>query len=334
VKVEVAAVPSGTEDLPAMTQEKEKLEVQMSSNRRRMTEDGGPRTNLKSKVVRGKQKGTENEVTKVQKAKLRNASYSALRAMKDKSRMKLNRSFDCVPTCRDFAQDDKVSCEDCEYSTVAVGKGGMFLTCDHAKSGQRLIVNADDSCAKFVRSRDLLRPHLVRALAEGAKLIPLTQGHFAIVDASDFEWLNQYKWHVKKDKNKYYAESQKNGKNIKMHRLITCAPEHLFVDHRDHNGLNNRRWNLRLCTRAENMHNQRPQQGGTSKYKGVCRNKRARKYVSQIGMNGTRKTIGYFDDEIEAAISYDLKAMELFGEFGYLNFPALMRRYKLLNSGP
>jgi len=303
----------------------------MKKNRGLMTEDGGRRaenggiSKIKVPVVARPRRDR-------QKAKLRNASQAVL-----------SRSFDCVPTCRDFAQDDKSafdgglamrkgSCEDCEYSTLAVGKGVMFLTCDHTKIGQRLIVNADDRCEKFVRSRDLLRPHLVRALAEGAKLIPLTQGHFAIVDAADFERLNQYKWHVKKDRNKYYAESQKNGKNIKMHRLITGAPEHLFVDHRDHNGLNNRRWNLRLCTRAENMHNQRPQQGGTSKYKGVFWNKRARKYVSQIGMSGNRKTIGYFDDEIEAAISYDLKAMELFGEFGYLNFPALMRRYEIVNS--
>ncbi len=225
-------------------------------------------------------------------------------------------------------------CEDCEYSTAAVWKGEMVFTCDHAKSGQRLIVNADDMCEKFVRSRDLIPPHLVQALAEGAKLIPLTQGHFAIVDAADYEWLNQYKWHVKKDKNRYYAESQENRKIIKMHRLITGAPDHLVVDHRDHNGLNNRRWNLRLCSHAENIRNQRPQKGGTSKYKGVCRHKHVRKYVSQIGMNGTRKTIGYFDDEIEAAISYDLKAMEVFGEFAYLNFPALMRRYEIVNSEP
>jgi len=57
-----------------------------------------------------------------------------------------------------------------------------------------------------------------------------------------------------------------------------------------------------------------------------------RKCTSQIGINGKRKTIGYFDDEVEAAVSYDLRAMEVLGEFAYFNFTELMQRYKLLNS--
>jgi len=210
----------------------------------------------------------------------------------------------------------------------------LVLICSRKKGGRRQwqAVGADEFCDNFKRSREIVSPALAAALAEGAKLVPLSKGKFAVVDAADFEWLSQYKWHVKEHKHTSYAETQKNGKLIKMHRLITGAPAHLFVDHRDLNGLNNRRSNLRLCTRAENIHNQRPRKGGTSRYKGVYWNKRSRKFVAQISMNGKKTSIGYFHDEIEAAIAYDLKAMELFGEFAYLNFPELMRRYKLVVS--
>jgi len=221
-------------------------------------------------------------------------------------------------------------CEDCEHSRSLNGLGAAVLICSRKKGARRQwqAVAADDWCDNFKRAREILPPDLAEALAEGAKLIPLTQGKFAIVDAADYEWLNQYKWHVKKHKHTSYARTQKNGKSIRMHRLITSAPPHLFVDHRDLNGLNNRRSNLRLCTRAENIHNQGPRKGGTSKYKGVYLKKLVRKFVAQISINGKKPTIGCFDNEIEAAVAYDIKAMELFGEFAYLNFPDLMQRYR------
>jgi len=168
------------------------------------------------------------------------------------------------------------------YSTPARGLGIVVLTCDRKDPANRLIVGSDDSCANFRRSRELLSPALAKALAEGAKLIPLTQGKFAIVDAEDYEWLNQYKWHTDKAQNTYYAVSQKNRKTIKMHRLITGAPKGLFVDHRDHNGFNNRRDNLRLCTNQENQQNKQPMCGKTSKYKGVHRCKTRKIFRAKI----------------------------------------------------
>ena len=199
----------------------------------------------------------------------------------------------------------------------------MVLICSRRKAARRQwqAVSADDSCDNFKRAREILPPEHAAALAEGAKLIPLTQGKFAIVDAADYEWLSQYKWFVKKRKNTSYAESKKKGKTVKMHRLITGAPPHLFVDHIDNNGLNNRRSNLRLCTQQQNIYNQRPRQGFTSRYKGVCRYKKTKKYRSAIKTNGKSLSLGYFDDEIAAAIAYDKAAKELFKEFAYLNFP-------------
>ena len=228
---------------------------------------------------------------------------------------------------------EEVVCENCEYSRGLNGLGAAVLICSRKKSAGRKwwAVEAGAGCDNFKRARELVEPELAAALAEGAKLMPLTQGEFTIVDADDFKWLNQYKWHVRKHKNVSYAETQKNGKLIKMHRMLLNAPPHLFVDHRDHNGLNNRRYNLRLCTNQQNLYNCRPRQGGTSRYKGVYRDKRGKKFVARIVADGKRHSLGYFDDEIEAAVAYDLKAIQFFGQFAYLNFPNLMKRYKIVN---
>src|ERR1043165_2122866 len=84
--------------------------------------------------------------------------------------------------------------------------------------------------------------------------IPLTQGYVALVDDCDYEWLSQWKWcaHVAKGGRTAYAF---RAKGIAMHRVIMNAPEGMDVDHRDHNGLNNTRANLRICTHAENQRN-------------------------------------------------------------------------------
>jgi len=105
-----------------------------------------------------------------------------------------------------------------------------------------------------------------------------------------------------------------------MHRLIMNAPEGLVVDHIDRNGLNNRKCNLRLCTKAQNVQNSRPRRNRSSKYKGVFWNKLNKKWSASIHKGDKRIYLGGFDDEIEAALAYDRKAAELFGEFAYLNF--------------
>ncbi len=105
-----------------------------------------------------------------------------------------------------------------------------------------------------------------------------------------------------------------------MHRAILNAPKGLLVDHIDGNGLNNRKSNLRLCTFAQNAHNSRPRRNSSSRYKGVCWHKVKKKWTVSIYKGGKRTYLGYYDDEIEAALAYDRKATELFGEFAYLNF--------------
>ncbi len=228
---------------------------------------------------------------------------------------------------------EPLKCEDCEYSRPLNGLGAPVLICSRKKAAHRQwwAVQASATCTNFKRSRELVPPDLAAALAEGAKLIPLTRGRFAIVDAEDYEWLNQYKWHVSKSGCSEYAVRCQGRKHISMHRLLLNAPPGLLVDHRDCNGLNNRKANLRLCTHLENIRNQRPRKDGTSRFKGVSRRKTRKKYTATIHKDGKRYSLGYFRDEIEAAVVYDIKAMELFGEFAYLNFPKLMQRFKLVN---
>ena len=159
------------------------------------------------------------------------------------------------------------------------------------------------------------------------KRIKLTQGQFALVDNEDFAKVSGYKWYAVKHRNTFYAlTSIRKGNKItslKMHRLILglrrCDGK--ITDHRDRNGLNNQKANLRLCTNQQNGQNKRPQKGGTSKYKGVYWHKPREKWCGKVATNGKNQHLGYFVGEAEAAKAYDKKAKELFGEFAYLNFP-------------
>ena len=101
-----------------------------------------------------------------------------------------------------------------------------------------------------------------------------------------------------------------------MHRFIMNATKGMEVDHIDHNGLNNQKSNLRNCTKKENTRNRRAY--GKSQYRGVDFHKGQMR--ARIGCNGQSIHIGYFKTEKEAALVYDLKAKELFGDFAYLNF--------------
>ncbi len=224
------------------------------------------------------------------------------------------------------------NCEDCAWSEAAGVQGERILTCrNKAGGGGRMwVVEADECCANFTRDKELLAPQLAKALAEGAKLIPLTQGKFAIVDAEDYDELSQYKWYAKKGNSTYYAgrgvRVYKNGKyvgvrQILMHRVMTKAPKGMLVDHRNHNGLDNRRENMRVCTREQNSHNQLPYRGTSCRYKGVTKHKRDGVFEVNIRYNGKLNYIGRFKDADDAAKAYDKKAKELFGEFAYLNFP-------------
>jgi hypothetical protein len=161
---------------------------------------------------------------------------------------------------------------------------------------------------------------------EPPKTLELTWGKYAIVDAEDYEKLKDYKWCTIQGAQTFYAKTfYLSGAILAMHRLILDAPKGLYVDHIDHNGLNNRKSNLRLCTNQQNLRNKLPRPGCSSKYKGVSWSKARNKFRANIYLNRKAIHLGYFDSEIDAAKAYDKKAHELFGEFAYLNFPPSSR---------
>ena len=141
------------------------------------------------------------------------------------------------------------------------------------------------------------------------KEIPLTQGKVALVDDEDFEWLNTWKWYAGKGSRgkRWYARTgfrEQNGtRNIYMHQMLMLFPKKpLQIDHLNHNGLDNQKDNLRVCTGRENMHN--IQQKGTSIYPGVNWSKSHKKWVSRISINNKKIWLGESKYEIEAAILY------------------------------
>ena len=205
------------------------------------------------------------------------------------------------------------SCQNCTSPEQATAQAGTFLICkkspDSSKKWQ--IVDPKASCKNFTPTPDFRR---------NIRHIPLTQNKFATVDTADYPDLNKHKWTAARSPNTFYAVRSQGGKQIRMHRQITNAPNHLVVDHIDHNGLNNTRENLRLCTKAQNAKNQRKQKGTSSIYKGVCYNKKEKKWRARVHKNGKTYNLGDYKNEIKAAKAYDQKASALFGQYAHLNF--------------
>lgn len=156
-----------------------------------------------------------------------------------------------------------------------------------------------------------------------SKQIALTQGKVTLVDDLDYERLNQWKWYANKQHNTWYAVRgiRDYGKvtMIRMHREILHTPVGMDTDHKDGDGLNNRRNNLRCATTAQNHQNGRSRKG-TSRFKGVCRNRRAGKWKAYIHAEGRTVHLGCFDSETDAAKAYDNAAQRYFGDFACTNF--------------
>lgn len=151
-------------------------------------------------------------------------------------------------------------------------------------------------------------------------MISLSQGLDAEIDDEDWEKVKNYKWfaHVR-PKRTYAVSSSIKGKTIYMHRLILSAPENMEVDHKDGDGLNNRRDNLRFATSKQNNANAYRAQN-VSGYVGVNVTPAGR-WQARARKGGTRYHIGVFDTAEEAARAYDAWTLAEYGEFAVLNFP-------------
>ncbi len=149
------------------------------------------------------------------------------------------------------------------------------------------------------------------------KLIPLTKGMSAIVDDCDYESVIKFKWRSHSGhKDNYYAIAGKSPTSILMHHLIIGVG---LVDHKDGNGLNNQRTNLRPASKSQNAANCGVNSKNTSGFKGVTWSKEKRKWATRIRVNLKRWHLGYFKSLHDAAKAYDRAAIKFFGEFAKTN---------------
>ena len=154
--------------------------------------------------------------------------------------------------------------------------------------------------------------------------IPLTQGKVAIVDDEDAHFAEK-KWYAARQGHHFYAQRNstkgQERTTVRLHREILAAPGGVLVDHKNDNGLDCRRENLRLCTTSQNQMKRKNRKGHSSRFKGVCWHRAHRKWIAQIQTPRGKKHLGLFENEIEAAAAYDGAAVEFFGEFARPNFP-------------
>lgn len=156
--------------------------------------------------------------------------------------------------------------------------------------------------------------------------IELTNGGFALVDDEDFEMLSKFSWRGHNNGRMTYASAylgggRKNGRKGYMHRLIMNAQKGQMIDHKNRDGLDNRRENLRFTDRKGNEGNSRPRLDSRSKYKGVFFSQENQKWVAQGKRNGKTKHLGTYKTEELAALAFDKSARDYYKDFAFLNFP-------------
>ncbi len=222
-------------------------------------------------------------------------------------------------THHDIRNTNHIRCDNCIFSTYMMGVNRPMLMCRFKGhfEGKWREVCLDNSCRNFYPSTNFKLGMYTQ------RVIPVTFRKFAVVDTDDYYRLSNHQWHAVASTHTFYAISNIKGKRVAMHRVITGAPDHLMVDHIDHNGLNNCKSNLRLCSPAQNCCNANPRHRASSKYKGVGWHKTRKKWTAVVQVNKKAYHIGYFSDEIEAAKAYDARARQLHRQFAWLNFPPL-----------
>lgn len=197
-------------------------------------------------------------------------------------------------------------------TTNELNRKGYYLSC---------------GCQTEIRRGSSIRAAAAKRLASNPQwqvngdeaFIDFGEAGQCVIDAADLPIAKNMRWHVVINRSGLrYVQSTTQPK-VFLHVLLMGRK---LVDHADGDGLNNRRLNLRLCTSAQNQANQRKQAGTKSQYKGVRPPSKWRKgWACEIECKGVRYYLGTFKTERDAAIAYDRKAIELFGDFARLNFP-------------
>lgn len=155
------------------------------------------------------------------------------------------------------------------------------------------------------------------------KKIKLTQGKHTIVDNEDYPYLSRFNWYLSGD-GKYAIRDVQNSRKktvISMQSLLIKNRKGSLIFHKNNKTLDNRKSNLDSAHLKIVIHH-RPinkKIGKTSKYKGVCWDKVNKKWRSTIKFNGKVHSLGRYFGEKKAAIVYNQKARELYGELAYQN---------------
>jgi len=167
-----------------------------------------------------------------------------------------------------------------------------------------------------------MRPRKPIAIKSEWAEIPLKKGIVALIDLSDVPTADKYGWVLDDTKANWYVHTcidrKLRTKTVRLHQLLLQPPKGFFVDHKNGNGLDNRRSNLRLATNSQNGANRRKLSPKTSAYKGVHRRENG-KWRASIRVNKRLLHLGTFENEIDAAAAYNKAALLHFGEFAWLN---------------
>lgn len=160
--------------------------------------------------------------------------------------------------------------------------------------------------------RTVKRHDVVQPLDQSIRLIALTQNKNVIVDAEDYEWLNQWNWHISSSgtSEMLYAAT---GGGILLHRMLMRVGSDKEIDHINGDGLDDRKANLRPATRAENVCNTLANLPNKTKYRGIVKIDNG--YSARICMRGKRLYLGYFKTQEEASAAYEIAAKEIKGAF-------------------
>lgn len=157
------------------------------------------------------------------------------------------------------------------------------------------------------------------------KIIKSTNGYEIMVDDEDYSLLSLVKWRAcRPNKTTWYAYTCIANKHVAMHRILLKPSKEFLVDHKDCNGLNNQKSNLRICGKIENAQNSRIRKTNRYGFKGICLTRG--RFQAVIFKNKQRMHLGTFDTPEEAALAYDRAAIEHFGEFARVNNIATVAR--------
>jgi hypothetical protein len=159
---------------------------------------------------------------------------------------------------------------------------------------------------------------------DGTVEIPLTRGKVALIDGADFHLVASRKWYALNNKvGLWYALTKHKvaaGRTVLgIHQVILGQKQ---IDHFNHDGLDNRRKNLRPATHSQNSANRGRPQNNRSGFKGVSWDKRGRRWAAYITVNYKHLSLGRFSNAKEAALAYDIASRQHFGEFSRTNYPA------------